>query len=29
LLIGTEDYTTIGKPNVQKAKIYVTLEEKS
>lgn len=29
LLIGTKDYTTIGRPVVQKAKVLATVEETS
>ena len=27
LMIGTKDYTAIGRPNVTKAKVYATVEE--
>ena len=29
LLIGTADYTAVGRPTVTKAKVYATVEEKS
>ena len=29
LMIGTKDYTAVGRPNVQKAKVYATVEEQS
>ena len=29
LLVGTKDYTAIGRPVVSKAKVYATLEEES
>ena len=29
LLLGTKDYTTIGRPRVHKAEVYATVEEHS
>ena len=29
LMIGTKDYTAIGRPQVIKAKVYATVEEES
>ena len=29
LIVGTEDYTSIGRPNVPHARVYATLEEKT
>jgi large subunit ribosomal protein L21 len=29
LLIGTKDYTAVGRPNVEKARVFATVEEVS
>ena len=29
LLVGTKDYTCIGRPNVNKARVFATVEETS
>jgi large subunit ribosomal protein L21 len=29
LIVGTEDYTSIGRPSVPHARVYATLEEKT
>ena len=28
-MVGTKDYTAVGRPNVSKAKVYATVEEQS